>query len=145
MAANQGATTPQPGGQHPATGGALSALHPAPSGAPSAPHTRGALGPYSRVIDRGALGSAINGSSREGRFLRAYEAELVDHCGGAPSAVQRALIVRACRLALHLELMDERALVDGKGLTTHDHNFYIAWSNSLARTLARLGVEKVAA
>jgi hypothetical protein len=71
---------------------------------------RGGLGPYSRLIDRGAVGGAIDGRSGEGRYLRAYEKMLTDHVGGSPSIVQRALISRAARLALHLELMDERAL-----------------------------------
>src|SRR5271168_3686027 len=70
----------------------------------------GINGPYSRAIDRGAVGGLIDGRSREGRFLRAYERMLVEHCGGNPSIVQRALISRAARLALHLELMDERSL-----------------------------------
>src|SRR5437764_9565956 len=74
---------------------------------------RGTLGPYSRAIDRGAVGSAIDGRSREGRFLRTYEAMLVEHVGGKPSVVERALISRSARLALHLELMDERALAGG--------------------------------
>src|SRR5215204_5360208 len=72
------------------------------------------LGPYSRVIDRGAIG-AIDGRSREGRFLRAYEKGLIEHVGGTPTITQRALISRTARLALHLELMDERALAEGRG------------------------------
>src|SRR5437773_2641469 len=52
---------------------------------------RDAVGPYSRVIDRGALG-AISGRSRAGRYLRAYEAMLVAHVGGSPTVTQRALI-----------------------------------------------------
>jgi hypothetical protein len=40
---------------------------------------RDAIGPYSKLIDRGALGGAIDGRSREGRFLRAYERQLVEH------------------------------------------------------------------
>ena len=97
------------------------------------------LGPFSRSIDRGAIG-AIDGRSREGRFLRAYAAMLVEHCGGHPSIVQRALISRAARLALHLELMDERALAENRGFGPTDHHFYIAWSNSLGRLLAKLGL-----
>jgi hypothetical protein len=95
-------------------------------------------GPYSSLIDRGALG-AINGRTREGRFLRAYEQALVEHCGGNPSVTQRALISRTARLALHLELMDERALKEGRGFGPTDHHFYCVWANSLARHLAKLG------
>jgi hypothetical protein len=98
-------------------------------------------GPYSRLIDRGALG-VINGRTRAGKFLRAYEKMLIDHCGGNPSITQRALISRTTRLALHLELLDERALKDGKGLSATDCHFYCVWSNSLARHLAKRGFER---
>ena len=103
------------------------------------------LGPYSRVIDRGAVGGLIDGRSREGRFLRAYERSLTEHVGGAPSIVQRALISRAARLALHLELMDERSLAGNHEFTVHDHNHYVSWSNALGRLLARLGLQPAAA
>jgi hypothetical protein len=101
------------------------------------------LGVYSRALDRGSLGSIVDGRSREGRFLRSYEAMLTKHVGGKPSLVQRALITRAARVALHLELMDERSLRDGHVFGIHDHNYYVSWSNSLARILGRLGVEAV--
>jgi hypothetical protein len=106
---------------------------------------RPGLGPYSRVIDPGAIGGLIDGRSREGRFLRTYERELTTHCGGAPSIVQRALISRATRLALHLELMDERSLAGNHEFTVHYHNHYVAWSNALARLLARLGLDAAVA
>jgi hypothetical protein len=99
------------------------------------------MGPYSRAIDRGALGGLISGRSREGRFLRTYEAMLTEHIGGRPSVVQRAMICRAARMALHLELMDERSLVDGHAFGQHDYQHYVSWSNGLTRTLARLGIE----
>ena len=109
------------------------------------PAGRGGLGPYSRLIDRGAIGTSIDGRSREGRFLRAYEAMLLEHIGGNPSIVQRALIQRAARLALHLELMDERALAHGAPFTTHDHLHYVSWSNAIARLLGRLGLQPATA
>jgi hypothetical protein len=109
------------------------------------PAGRGGLGAYSRAIDRGAVGGLIDGRSREGRFLRAYERQLLDHIGNNPSVTQRCLIQRAARLALHLELMDERSLAGDHVFTVHDHNHYVAWSNALARHLARLGLEPQAA
>jgi hypothetical protein len=104
--------------------------------------SRRRLGPYSRLIDRGAVGGLIDGRSREGRFLRSYERALLDHLGHEPSVTQRCLIQRAARLALHLELMDERSLAGDHVFTVHDHNHYVSWSNSLARMLARLGLEQ---
>jgi hypothetical protein len=108
------------------------------------PHRLGFRGPYSRSIDRGAVGGAIDGRSREGRFLRSYERQLTEHIGGKPSVTQRCLIQRAARLALHLELMDERSLAGDHVFTTHDHLHYVSWSNSLARMLARLGLQSAA-
>jgi hypothetical protein len=100
------------------------------------------LGPHSRAIDRGAVGGIIDGRSREGRFLRTYERALVEHVGGRPSVTQRCIIQRAARLALHLELMDERSLAGDHVFTTHDHLHYVSWSNALARLLARLGLDR---
>jgi hypothetical protein len=97
-------------------------------------------GPYSRAIDGSALGT-INGSTRAGRFLRAYEGQLIQHVGGSPTVTQRALISRTARLALHLELLDKKALKDSGGLTPTDCHFYCVWANSLARHLAKLGFE----
>ena len=105
----------------------------------------GRLGPYSRAIDRGALGSVIPPHSREGRYLRHYEAMLTQHVGGKPSIVERQVIVRASRLALHLELLDERTLSEGKGLGQTDLHFYVSWSNALVRHLEKLGLKSSAA
>src|SRR5438309_3488010 len=102
------------------------------------------VGPYSRIIDRGVIGDSIDGRSREGRFLRAYEQLLREHVGGRPSIVQRQLIQRAARIALHLELLDEKSLARGAALTVHDSHYYIAWSNSLSRLLSRLGMDAAA-
>lgn len=99
-------------------------------------HVHPRVGPYSR---EGAF-SLLDGRSREAQFIKARRAELVSHVGGNPNAVQRALIERAVRLSLQLELMDDR-LTHGEIFTTHDHNHYLAWSNALVRTLARLGVQ----
>jgi hypothetical protein len=100
-------------------------------------------GPYSRALERGAVG-ALNGNSREAKFIKAYEAMLVEHCGGKPTAVQRQLITRAARLACHLELWDERTLPKGGAVTATGHNHYIQWSNALGRTLAAIGIKPAA-
>jgi len=97
-------------------------------------------GPYRRALERGAVGS-LNGNSREAKFIKAYAAMLTEHCGGAPSPVEAQLIIRAARLACHLEIWDERTIPNGGAFTATGHNYYIAWSNSLTRTLARLGMQ----
>jgi hypothetical protein len=101
------------------------------------------LGPHSRVIDRGAVGLAIDPHSREGRFIRAYERLLIEHIGGEASAsmAQRLMITRAARIALHLELLDESVFKAGHALTLHDFTHYCAWSNCLGRLLKTLGLE----
>jgi hypothetical protein len=37
--------------------------------------------------------------------------------------------------------MDEKSLIDGHEFGQYDHNYYVSWSNALARLLARLGLE----
>ena len=101
--------------------------------------TKGRLGPHSRAIDRGSVGWSIDGRSREGRFLRAYEAMLKEHLGGHPSTVQVQMIHRAARLALHLELQDEKALA-GAEMTADGTRIYISWHRNLMSSLRQIGV-----
>jgi hypothetical protein len=55
--------------------------------------------------------------------------------------VQERLIERCAWLQLKLSMLDRRLVEDdGRGFTQQDNNSYLAWSNSLARTLALLGV-----
>ena len=69
---------------------------------------------------------------------------LTEHVGGSPSAVQRVLIGRAAKLALHCELMDEKALTAGD-MSERDSRQYVCWSNALARTLSTLGLKGASA
>lgn len=55
------------------------------------------LKPDSRALGRGALGDAIDGRSREGKFIRRIEAELLDQLGANPSFAQLLLVRRAAR------------------------------------------------
>ena len=104
---------------------------------------RYATGPYSRALDRGAV-DGLNGNTAEAKFIKSYEAMLTEHCGGNPTAVQRQLIVRASRLACHLELWDQRTIPQGGAITATGHNHYIAFSSSLTRTLTALGLAPAA-
>jgi hypothetical protein len=81
-----------------------------------------------------------SGRLKEGRRLRAFRAALIAHCGGAPTLVQATLIDRAVMLQCHVSRMDEKALRDG-GLSDHATREYLAWSNSLGRTLALIGFD----
>jgi len=55
------------------------------------------LGPHSRVFVRRSLGDHIDGRSREGRFLRHFEKEMVAQLGGSPSTAQALLVRRVAR------------------------------------------------
>jgi hypothetical protein len=98
---------------------------------------RAALGPHTR---QHRLLEGIDWRTRQGQTLIAARAELTAHVGGNPSNVQKALIERAARLTLYIEMMDARALAAGT-MTERDSRQYLAWSNSLRLTLRDLGVK----
>src|SRR5579872_1836512 len=77
--------------------------------------------------------------TRQGRLFYALRAELVAHVGGKPNATQRALIDRLAWMQVHLARMDERMLLNGE-LAERTTREYLAWSNSVARGLAALGL-----
>jgi hypothetical protein len=97
------------------------------------------IGPYSRLLSRGAIGGSIDGRSREGRFLRAFEAELTKHIGGNPTVTQRVLIRRAARAMLRLELFDEK-MAAGEW-TDKDGKVYGGLSNSIRLIMRELGLK----
>jgi hypothetical protein len=107
----------------------------------SAPN-RTSIGPYSRAISRGSLGDAIDGRSREGKFLRKCEAEPVAQVGGLPSFAQRLLIRRVARAMLRLEAFDAR-MASGTW-TDGDARTYGGLSNSLRLMLRELGLRSAA-
>ena len=92
------------------------------------------VGPYSRFLQRGI----VDGRSREGRYLRSFRAELVEHLGGKLSASQTILVERVCFLRLRAALFDEQ-LIEGKPLGELDYRVYMAISNALVRATRELG------
>ncbi|HEX4113637.1 MAG TPA: hypothetical protein VH020_13980 [Stellaceae bacterium] len=100
---------------------------------------QGRIGPYSRLLARGA----VSGRTREGKFLRAVEAQLAEHVGGSPSLPQRMLISRLARVALRLELFDEK-MANGK-TTDLDARVYGGLHNSFRLLLRELGLKATAA
>ena len=93
-------------------------------------------GPYSKtssLID-------MDQRSRAARILAGARAELTAHVGGRPTATQRALIERASFLMLHVAQLAAKALAAGM-MTERDSRTYLAWSNSLSRALAALGLD----
>ena len=72
--------------------------------------------------------------------MRTTREGLIAHVGGKPSAPQRALIERAVWLTLAVARLDAQMLAKG-GLTDHASREYLAWSNTLTRTLRTLGLK----
>jgi len=55
------------------------------------------LKPDSRALGRGALGDAIDGRCREGKFIRRIEAELLDQLATTSSPVNSGALTRRAR------------------------------------------------
>ena len=98
------------------------------------------LGAYSKEI----VLARPDGRSREARLLKQMRRRLTEHLGGEGrmTAPQRALVERAAMLQLRCAVLDQR-VVDGS-FTEYDAKTYLAFSNSLSRTLGRLGLEPAA-
>jgi hypothetical protein len=76
--------------------------------------------------------------THESKLFEAFRAELVEHVGGHPNVVQSAIIERAAWVRLQCAMMDGK-LALGR-FTEQDSNVYLAWANTLARLLSRLGL-----
>jgi hypothetical protein len=69
--------------------------------------------------------------------------ELIRHLGGTVTPVQRAMIERCAMLQLRCAALD-RKILDGT-FSEYDSKVYLAFSNSLVRTLKALGIQPAAA
>ncbi|BAI00778.1 hypothetical protein [Acetobacter pasteurianus] len=98
------------------------------------------IGPYSRPDSL----KKLDGRSKEARLLKDVRSALVDHVGGAPSVTQLALIDRAAWLTLHMAMMDSHMLAGGAP-AERDARQYLAWANTLTRTMRSLGLDKAPA
>jgi hypothetical protein len=96
------------------------------------------IGPYSRAF-RNALGDQFDGRSREGRFIRKVEAEIVAQLGGTASFIQMSLIRRAARTMLQLELLDKK--FSSGNWTQLDGHVQGGLANNLRLTMVALGVK----
>jgi hypothetical protein len=98
------------------------------------------LGPYSREI----ILARPDMRSKKGRLLKQVRTGLIAHLGGEEklSAPQRALIERIAMLSLRCALLDQK-VVDGT-FTEYDAKTYLAFTNSLTRTMTALGLERAA-
>jgi hypothetical protein len=95
--------------------------------------------PSSRVVNRGVLGDQIDARSREGRFLRVCEVQLIAQIGGEPTFAQQMLIRRAARAVLRLELLDEKA---AKGnWTDHDARTFGGLNNAVRLLMREIAMQ----
>jgi hypothetical protein len=96
-------------------------------------------GPHSRLFRNGSLGDQWDGRSREGKFLRRCESELIAQIGGEPSWAQLMLIRRAARSLLQLELIDAR--ITAGDMNECNSRMMGGIANNLRLTLRELGVK----
>jgi len=77
-------------------------------------------------------------------LLKATRLALIEHLGGEGrlTPTQRALVERAAMLQLRCATLDRR-IIDGS-FTEYDAKTFLAFSNSLTRTMKALGLEGAA-
>jgi hypothetical protein len=105
---------------------------------PSLPAKTRRVGPYFRA-SRNALDDQFDGRSREGRFVRKVEAEIVAQLGGTASFIQMSLIRRAARTMLQLELLDKK--FSSGTWTQLDGHVQGGLANNLRLVFRELGVK----
>lgn len=98
------------------------------------------LGPYSRSLHRGAIGDSLDGRSREGRFLRQAERELLAQIGGEPTFAQKLLVRRVAKMTFLAEKLDDK-LTDGNSWSPHDARTFGALNTAITRALRDLGLK----
>jgi hypothetical protein len=97
--------------------------------------------PYKRRTVPNPFLAIPNARCREGKALRTRRAELVAHCGGAPSAVQMTLIDRIIMLTWQSMQVD-RLSASATGQQAIDLlERADKLANTLGRALSRLGLE----
>ena len=83
--------------------------------------------------------AVLDGRTYEGRLARqlreGFRAQI-----GTPNPVEAALIDRAVMLSLQIARLDAGAAENGGQFEKWQSDIYLAWSNSLVRTLAQLGL-----
>ena len=77
--------------------------------------------------------------TRQGRFLRDTELQLLRQLGPEPSFAQRSLVRRIARAMLQIEILDEK-LCKSDTWNDHDAKTYGGLSNSLRLMIRELGL-----
>jgi hypothetical protein len=100
-------------------------------------------GPYCRALRTGgAIGQAHDGRSREGKFLRKIEAELLAQLPDY-SFAQQLLVRRIARSLLQLELFDEK--IASGSFTELDAHVMGGLNNNVRLGLRELGIRAAGA
>ena len=79
-----------------------------------------------------------DGRSRQGRLLTQMRRQLTAQLGGNPTPTQVVLIQTAAMLQLKCATFDQK-IIDGT-FSDYDSKVYLAYANSLRRTLDSLGL-----
>lgn len=98
--------------------------------------------PRARPYSRADALAKMDRRSVEARILREVRTDLTAQVGGKPSAAQRALIDRVAWLTLHIAQIDAKT-AEGRAMTEYDARQYLAWCNTLAKTLTKIGLKGV--
>ncbi len=81
----------------------------------------------------------LDGRTPEGRLAKRLREGFTGQIG-SPNPVETALIERAVMLSLQIARFDKAAAENGGKFEKHQSDVYLAWSNTLVRTLAQLGL-----
>jgi hypothetical protein len=103
------------------------------------PENRPLAGAYSRPLRRGVLGD-IDGRSKEGRFLKTIESDLIEQVGGSPSVGQQLLIRRIARSMLMLEILDLK-LANGDNWNQCDAATQGGLNNNVRLAIREIGLK----
>src|SRR5215472_18429055 len=106
---------------------------------------QGQVRPYSKTLERGAVGSlaGLDGRSKPARLVRQLEAQLFEHLGGDPTVPQRLLIERVCKMKLQLDALEDK-LSEGHW-SPHDQRTYSGLNNAFRLALTTLDKMKAPA
>jgi hypothetical protein len=83
----------------------------------------------------------IDRRSRLAKDTDTFRRQLIEHVGGAPSPVQAALIRLATQIQIRVAIMDAKFAMEGGDVNACDAHHYLAWVNTLSKTLAKLGLK----
>jgi hypothetical protein len=88
----------------------------------------------------------VDSRTRLGRLIKSFENRLIRHCtekyGHPPDDVQRTYIEQCVSLRAETALIHQKIMDGTAGV--HDRECYLAWVNTLRRTLAALDYEDAA-